>query len=190
MLAMSSELEFMDAIKPDRVIDFALQRRLIPINKQCKCGSQMKKEYSNRYKCHFAFRCPVCTNRVSILTGTFFELSKLSISQILALTMHFIKDTDVTTAACSSNVSRNSSVHWYKICRNVCSSILLSQQQRFGGQGKIVEVDETLMIRRKYNVGRLPRQVWVFGMYDVENKKGMAVRIERRDAVTLLSMPY
>ena len=44
-------------------------------------------------------------------------------------------------------------------------------QEPIGGQGVEVEIDETLMARRKYNRGRISLQVWVFGGIERERAK-------------------
>ena len=43
-----------------------------------------------------------------------------------------------------------------------------------GGVGQIVEINESVMIKRNYERGDLCQQhdQWVFGMYDRETKKG------------------
>ena len=61
---------------------------------------------------------------------------------------------------------------------------------KIGGEGLVVEVDETKIGRRKYNRGRLVDGVWVFGM--CERGTGR-LRIEvcpenKRDKKTLLSL--
>ena len=55
-----------------------------------------------------------------------------------------------------------------------------------GGPGQTVEIDECLLVRRKYNVGHQVREQWVFGGYDVATKVGFMVPVDRRDAATLL----
>ena len=57
-----------------------------------------------------------------------------------------------------------------------------------GGPGIVVEIDESLFCRRKYNVGRLVREQWVFGGIEVgtPDKKAFLVAVPRRDAATLL----
>ena len=43
-----------------------------------------------------------------------------------------------------------------------------------------------LLVRRKYNVGHRVSEQWVFSGYDVEEKVGFMVPVDRRDAATLL----
>ena len=61
------------------------------------------------------------------------------------------------------------------------------QQEPIGGPGKTVEIDETILVRRKYNRGRVLAQVWLFGGIERETKKKFIVPLveEKRDKVTL-----
>ena len=60
--------------------------------------------------------------------------------------------------------------------------------KKLGGVGHIVEIDESLMVKRKYNrVGlRQQHQELVFGMYDRTSGKEWIKFVPRRDADTLL----
>jgi transposase-like protein len=57
-----------------------------------------------------------------------------------------------------------------------------------------VEVDETVLVRRKYNRGRLPvdnksgKQLWVFGGIERGTSNCFIVPVEKRDKETLLSL--
>ena len=50
---------------------------------------------------------------------------------------------------------------------------------------EIVEIDETLMYRRKYNRGRLLNDVWIFGGICREDGRVFAVVVENRKEETL-----
>ena len=82
-------------------------------------------------------------------------------------------------------------VDWFNFLREECTAKLLRipmQDKLIGGAGEIVEIDESLMIKRKYNRGQHREQHdrWVFGMYDRERKIGWIQFVDSRDAPTLL----
>ncbi|XP_053213686.1 uncharacterized protein LOC128397045 [Panonychus citri] len=76
--------------------------------------------------------------------------------------------------------------------RMVCYSVMNKDRKQIGGPGKIVEIDETMVYKRKYNVGRLSsdqsEQVWVFGGIERESKTGFAEIVESRDQLTLFNV--
>ncbi|KAF2886845.1 hypothetical protein ILUMI_19328, partial [Ignelater luminosus] len=48
--------------------------------------------------------------------------------------------------------------------------------------------DESLTSKRKYNRGHMVPEKWVFGLYDVEAKLGVAEFVEDRSRETLLPL--
>ena len=48
-------------------------------------------------------------------------------------------------------------------------------QEPIGGQGAEVDIDETLMVRRKYKRGRILWWVWVFGGVERESKRKIII---------------
>jgi hypothetical protein len=52
------------------------------------------------------------------------------------------------------------------------------QTVMLGGKGRIVEIDETLMFKVKYNrgYGLKRKQIWVFGMIERDCKRGETVK--------------
>ena len=42
-----------------------------------------------------------------------------------------------------------------------------------------VEIDECLLVCRKYNVGRMVQEQWVFGGYDVQSIVGFMVPVDQ-----------
>ena len=67
---------------------------------------------------------------------------------------------------------------------------------RIGGEGRIVEIDESLFIKVKHKRGRdiLRPKVWVFGLYERatadQPKRVLFFKVDSRDAVTLLNIIY
>ncbi len=54
-----------------------------------------------------------------------------------------------------------------EVCQMAMTEILPEAQRRVGGDGMIVQIDETLVFKRKYNRGEKPSyQQWLFGAVD------------------------
>eukprot|EP00731_Ephydatia_muelleri_P000140 Em0001g140a len=83
-------------------------------------------------------------------------------------------------------VGEHTIVDWKNFCRDICLEYFIRNPVVIGGPGQTVEIDECLLVRRKYNVGHQVREQWVFGGYDVATKVGFMVPVDRRDAATLL----
>ena len=77
-------------------------------------------------------------------------------------------------------------IRWYQHFRDVCSRFLIKNEYKIGGVGHVIQIDESLIAKAKHNVGRWPRQRWVFGGYDVLDKVGFLVLVEDSTAETLL----
>ncbi|KAL3119758.1 hypothetical protein niasHT_006448 [Heterodera trifolii] len=77
-------------------------------------------------------------------------------------------------------------IDWNCFYRDVCSRWLLAHPIRLGGIGNIVQIDESLVARRKYHRGRRVREQWVFGMYDVHAHVGIVQLVPDRTRNTLL----
>ncbi|KCZ80223.1 hypothetical protein H312_02373 [Anncaliia algerae PRA339] len=56
------------------------------------------------------------------------------------------------------------------ILQRSCSQYFIIHPTMLGEIGRVVEVDEMALVRRKYNRGRIVRTQWVFGGYDVIGK--------------------
>ncbi|GFX55742.1 hypothetical protein TNCV_3428131 [Trichonephila clavipes] len=41
-------------------------------------------------------------------------------------------------------VNKNTVVDWYMFCREVCMAAVLKESEPLGGEGKIVEIDESM----------------------------------------------
>ena len=83
--------------------------------------------------------------------------------------------------------SPNVIVNW-NYMREVCAQVLLMNPVRIGGEGLHVEIDESLFVRQKANVGRVPSQQWVMGGVCRENNECFLYAVEDRSAATLNSI--
>ena len=59
--------------------------------------------------------------------------------------------------------SNHTIVDWNNYMREVCAQVLLNDPSRIRGPNITVEVDESLFVKRKANVGRIPEKQWMLG---------------------------
>ena len=85
-------------------------------------------------------------------------------------------------------------VDWGNFLRDVCQDDLLRNPIVIGGHSvdangqmfpKIVEIDESVVSKRKYNRGRLVRERWVFGGIERGTHKCFMVEVPDRSLQTL-----
>ena len=58
-------------------------------------------------------------------------------------------------------------IHWYKRFRDACSYDLVQKNEKIGGPGIVVQIDESVIAKRKYNRGHAVKERWVFGIPDI-----------------------
>uniref|UniRef100_A0A0L8H004 ISXO2-like transposase domain-containing protein n=1 Tax=Octopus bimaculoides TaxID=37653 RepID=A0A0L8H004_OCTBM len=87
-----------------------------------------------------------------------------------------------------TGLSNSTVVQWYQYMRDITSNSLLRNPYQIGGLGYIIEIDESMMCKRKYNRGRIPQERWVFGGWNREDKKGFLVFVPDRSSETLLPL--
>ena len=137
---------------------------VLPSSVPCnKCGQPYTYlEERHRWQCGRTVAMPrskkrrQCVFSTSDFKGTFVEQTHLPVWKILKTWDH------QTVIECLSMSSRTST-DWRSFCSEVTMS-WMETQQSIGGPGVIVEIDETLLVRRKYESGRLVRkEAWCFG---------------------------
>ena len=67
-------------------------------------------------------------------------------------------------------VSSATVAQWYQYFRDVCTWKLMQTPLVLGGVGKVFQIDESVMVKAKYNRGHRSSQRWVFSVYDPETK--------------------
>ena len=84
-------------------------------------------------------------------------------------------------------MSSQTIAHWYGLFSELVANHSIEQVNlgsKIGGQCKIVQVDEAMIGRRKYNRGRLVQGTWVLGMVDEDGEVRLEI-VEKRDMQTL-----
>lgn len=188
-----NDSRFFDLVRSEEdAAEFCQGIGLLLSHKVCCCKQMILRKRSTGRNKGFYFRCGVksCRREVSLKKGTFFEGSNLSIRQIICLIYYFARD-DQLQEELKFNldvVSENTIVDWKNFCRDVCTSYFVRHPVLLGGIGEIVEVDESSLIKRKYNRGRLLPTQWVFGGYQPSIKEGFLVAVPNTKRETILPL--
>jgi len=150
------------------------------------CGNRMSRVRRSDRSTGFMWYCPrPCRRRVGFRINTWFAGSRLSMRRIWQLVVCWFFQTPVTKAAWQVGVTQATAVDWYSFCREVCAVIMHNENYAVGGVGLHVEVDETHLFRRRYNVGRIlaHQDVWVFGGICRETKEAFCQLIDGHPAI-------
>ena len=118
-----------------------------------KCGEGMK-IIEKRSKLVFRCRKGSCGKvDVSCRIGSVFFASKLSCRQILKVGRSWLQGESRIAAARSSRVNTETLTMWYMCFRELIATSLSETEQKIGGPGIVVQVDETKLGKRKFHRG-------------------------------------
>ena len=113
----------------------------------------------------FRWRCPWrhCYGTRSVRDGSFAACSLLSFGKLLLVVYHWCFSVRLTSCMGMLALAEHTIVDWFHYMRDECSWKRMSEPISLGGPGHIVEIDESLVIKRKYNRGarREQHQRWV-----------------------------
>ncbi|XP_011345294.1 uncharacterized protein LOC105283873 isoform X2 [Ooceraea biroi] len=86
------------------------------------------------------------------------------------------------------HLSPHAVVDWISFCREVCLFWAENNSTKLGGPGKVVEIDEAKIGKRKFNCGRIIKGNWIFGGYERESGKIFLVPVPDCTGETLLGV--
>ncbi|KAK3932709.1 putative transposase-like protein [Frankliniella fusca] len=153
------------------------------------CVRPMVLGAKNRCQDGFVWRCNRCNTTRSVRVGSWFAESKISLRKIMLITYMRVYKFSQEHIMREADISNKIVVDWFSFCREVCVEIMLKQHEPIGGPEKIVEIDETLCNKRKYNKGKKKVcQQWVFGGVEQGSNKCFLVKVDKRDARTLIPL--
>ncbi|CAL2050358.1 unnamed protein product [Caenorhabditis brenneri] len=150
----------------------------------------------------YTWRCAPCKKgkismKAGLRAGSFFENLKVTIQEMLFLAADWVENPDkkINSVAKQHKINRKTVIEAHEWFRRMTMQWFLRESAanpdlKLGGPGTVVEIDETLVYRAKYNRGRMLRrkQVWVFGMIQRGTSKIVMFRVPRRNADTLLPL--
>jgi transposase-like protein len=180
--------EFMKLFSNEKeCIDYLLHRNVFYSLLDCTFCHQPMKRYPDKgeFRCNRT-NCEKRGARYSIRIGTFFYGSKMDCRDILLLALLWLSKASVETAQFLSGNAHQTVSTFYGHFRQLISSALNEEDQIIGGNGIIVEVDETKLGKRKYNCGHRVDGIWVVvGIERLNNGKIFLVPVQDRSSETL-----
>ncbi|BHF76153.1 hypothetical protein SprV_0501925100 [Sparganum proliferum] len=151
---LTKEEEITEAINSEKVVEYCQAKGLLPYVVKCQCGRPMRQQVMRLHTDGYVFRCGRCRRRKALRKGSIFESSRLTIRTIMKIWLAFIRGMRVKQCAEDIRISHTTAVQWYALCRSVCSTALMNERKQIGGPGVEVQVDESLISRRR-------RQLWL-----------------------------
>ena len=113
------------------------------------------------------WRCNVrdCRQPKQLKSGTWLQGSHLGYQQVILFIYCWSREyTSIVFCQEELGMSSNHTiVDLNNYVREVCAQALLNDPPRIGGPNITVEVDESLFVKRKANVGGIPEKQWVLG---------------------------
>jgi transposase-like protein len=134
------------------------------------------------------FRCSkgTCKQKISLLKNSLFYRHRIPCCKILELAYLWLCGMKVTAAVTFTRLSKVTIGSYYNMFRDLISVSLDDEDQQIGGEGMIVEIDETKMGKRKYNRGHRVEGVWVVGGVErTPERRVFLVAVENRNAETM-----
>ena len=130
----------------------------------------------------------VCGKKVSIRTNSWFSNSNLTLENSVFLVYFWVYRATEEFVIHELDLSRKTLVDWFNFCREICVLILEKNSVKIGGDGHVVEIDESKFGKRKYHRGKRVDGVWVFGGIDRETKECFFKCVADRSADTLVEI--
>ncbi|XP_031341606.1 uncharacterized protein LOC116169602 [Photinus pyralis] len=152
------------------------------------CRRQMRLCPKAGMYCGYAFRCSKCKRGyLSITDGTFFEGLRLDVRDIFKIIFLWSCYVSVDSASRDLGLRRGTVMQYYTFIRDTCSWKLLNEirSRQLGGVGHVVQVDESVVTKRKCHQARLAKEKWVVGLYDVNDERGTIALVDDRSERTL-----
>lgn len=194
ILEMRTFYELEKASRLD-VIHFFMNLGLIVKDVVChRCGKPMK--LGNLYRPSvdgYLWQCKVNSKNKhmvekSIRYGSFFNGSKLSMPSIMIITYLWTLQLPAYYIALEAKVNINTVTEWSQFCRDVCLEVCVDDSDVIGGQGVIVEVDESKFLRRKFSHSQEVKGNWIYCGVEKMSKKSFFKIVEKPSKDELLGV--
>ena len=152
----------------------------LPVSCKCpKCDRDLRYNENERmWRCTGSKKIPgvkkrsYCGGKISDNSGTFLNRARIPAWKVVLFVNSWIRKWYcVRLVQNNLNLSVTTIIDWRSFCSEVTDHWLSNHLEPIGGPGIIVEIDETVCVKRKYNRGRVLQEIWIFGGIERVSKK-------------------
>jgi hypothetical protein len=132
-----------------------------------------------------------CRKKISIAKNTFFHGSKVPMNTILAIGYDILAGSRTQEIMIRHGLSHNTITDWCGFYRDLLGQDIefTTRNEKIGGPGIVVEVDESKFGKRKYHRGHKVEGVWVIGGVERTASRSLFVAVvPDRSALTILDL--
>ncbi|XP_068757823.1 uncharacterized protein [Montipora capricornis] len=108
---------------------------------------------------------------VSIWKGSWFEQSNLTLEEIIKFTYWWSEGLTQEQIKKQLHIYPKAAVDWDMFCRETCEVTIQRNSEKFGGEGKVVRIDESKVGKQKYHRGHRVEGQWVFGGIEEDSRR-------------------
>ena len=125
-------------------------------------------------------------SKKTIRANSFLDNHHISEEQFITIVFLWSNEISVKAATTITEISERTIIQWYQYLRDVCSHYLFTNPIKIGGEGRVVQVDESQITKRKNNKGRIVPECWEFGGIEPETGMGFLEFVPSRGQNVLL----
>jgi ISXO2 transposase-like protein len=151
----------------------------------------MRKKSFKKTKLGFIWICRSCNKTVNPTWRTYFENCRIPFSNVMKMIAYFLDDVGVEKGhdllerfrqeiGYTKKLSKSTYVNHMKALRNICFVVSANDfYKSLGGENKTIEIDETFLTKRKYQMGRQTdaMTITILGLHCREDKKTLFFRV-------------
>ena len=128
-----------------------------------KCGKPMTLKEPTQERPDGEFGCRFCNTRASIRKPNIFSYRGVPPHKIAQVFIRLFKKEQLGTIAHETELGIRTVSRYYEDLLGASIILLEKHSTKIGGENRVVEIDECLLHRRKYNEGRIKEAGWVLG---------------------------
>lgn len=174
------------------ILQYLVKLKLIKNKMICNDCERLMNLVKSKTVDGFVWICNNHSGRIhsNVRKLSFFENMKKSFKVIFLFLYYWSKKDIQSEISREIKINKNTASEWAYCLREVLQLVFLFSKVKLGGINidgtpKVVEIDESLFFKRKYNRGRFRQQQWVFGMIERGSNKAKLFIVPDRSKETL-----